>query len=49
MIKEIGVKDFKGITDKRANIVVIDEFTSLPQSITGTRKPNRMHFFGCKK
>lgn len=49
MIKEIGVKDFKGITGKRANVAVIDDFFSLPQSITGTRKPNRMHFFGCKR
>lgn len=49
MIKEIGVKDFKGITGKRASVVVLDEFTSLPQSIAGTQKPNLMHFFGCKK
>lgn len=49
MIKEIGVKDFKGITGRRASVVVIDDFTSLPQSIAGTRKPNRMTFFGCKK
>ena len=48
-VKTIGPKDLKEIQGKRASVVVIDEFGSLPQSIAGTRVPNRMNFFGCKK
>ena len=49
MYKEIKASDVKGITGKRATVIINDEYASLPQSIAGTRKPNLIHFFGCKK